>query len=67
MPMARKLDVPVQSVLVGQGNEFASAQGDQFFGCREPAVVSHDAAHKAGPQEHICALNQYDLSALLYG
>jgi hypothetical protein len=67
MPMSRKFDVPVQSVLVGQVEEFSSAQGDQFFGCREPTVVSHDAAHKAGSKKHVGALNQYDFSALFYG
>jgi hypothetical protein len=65
--MAREFDVAVQRILVGQLKELASAQGDQLLGCREPAVVSHDAAHKAGPEEHVGAFNQYDFSTLFYG
>jgi hypothetical protein len=67
VPVAWKFDVPVQSVLVCQLEELASAHGDQFLGCREPAVVSHDAAHKAGSEKHVCALDQHNFSTLFYG
>jgi hypothetical protein len=67
MPVPRKLDVAVQRVLIRQLKELASTERNQLFGRSEAAVISHDAAHQAGPEKHVGPLDQHDLSALLDG
>jgi hypothetical protein len=64
MLMAWKGNIPVQGIGVSQGEELAATQGDHFLGRRKPAVVAHDAAHKTGPEQHICPFQEQNLRTL---
>jgi hypothetical protein len=65
--VARKFNVPVKAVLIGEIKQLPAPHGPQLFGGCEPAVVSHDPAHEAGAQQHIRALQEHDLGALACG
>ena len=65
--VARKLHIAMKTVLIGQAKKFTAAHGLQLLGGCEPAVVSHDPADQAGPQQHVCPLEQHHFSPLLTG
>jgi hypothetical protein len=58
VPVARKIDIPVETVLISQMKQISASHGDHFFGGRESTVVAHDAAHQTGSQQHVGAFNQ---------